>query len=76
MLHLTEWKQDLENITGAVPIVPIINKADLPSALSAADLSSAKEAMGCDFLFTSAKEGTGVQEAFERLGRQILGVQA
>jgi small GTP-binding protein len=76
LLHLTEWKQDLENITGAVPIVPIVNKADLPSALSAADLSSTKEAMGSEFLFTSAKEGTGVQEAFERLGRQILGVQS
>ncbi len=75
LLRLPEWKQDLENVTGEVPIIPIVNKADLPSALSAGDLSSVREVMGRDFLFTSAKTGTGVQEAFERLGRQILGVQ-
>ena len=74
LLHLPEWKEDLENVTGAVPVVPIVNKADLPSALSDGDLSSVRGAMGREFLFTSAKTGTGVQEAFEHLGRRILGV--
>jgi small GTP-binding protein len=75
LLRLPEWKQDLENVTGPVPIVPIVNKADLPSSLSAEDLASVREVMGADFLFTSAKTGTGVQEGFERLGRQILGAR-
>lgn len=74
LLNLPEWKQDLVNVVGTVPIVPIINKSDLPSALSAEDLASVREIMGTDFLRTSAKMGTGVPEAFERLGRQILGV--
>ncbi len=74
LLNLPEWKQDLEKVVGPVPIVPIINKTDLPSALGTEDLAAVREAMGADFLLTSAKTGTGVQEAFERLGRQILGV--
>jgi len=74
LLHVPEWKRDLEKVAGEVPIVHIVNKADLPSALSAYDLSSVSEAMGSDPLFTSAKTGSGVQEAFERLGRMILGV--
>lgn len=74
LLRLPEWKEDLEDVTGPVPVVPIINKADLPTTLGTEDLGSVRAAMGADYLYTSAKMGTGVQEAFERLGRQILGV--
>jgi translation elongation factor EF-4 len=55
-------------------VVPIINKADLPTQLSIEDLDAVRSSLGRDFLRTSAKMGTGVQDAFERLGRQILGV--
>jgi hypothetical protein len=74
LLHLLEWKRDLEEVVGAVPLVPIINKADLPTALVGADIAAVRTALGHDFLYTSAKMGSGVQEAFEQLGRQILGV--
>jgi small GTP-binding protein len=74
LLHLQEWRKDLLEVAGTVPVLPIINKADLPSALSDGDLAEIRAIIGSDFLRTSAKMGTGVQEAFERLGRQILGV--
>jgi small GTP-binding protein len=74
LLHLPEWMQDLEDVAGTVPVVPIINKADLPTQLSIEDLDAVRSSLGRDFLRTSAKMGTGVQDAFERLGRQILGV--
>jgi len=74
LLHLLEWKRDLEEVVGTVPLVPIINKADLPTALVGADIAAVRTALGHDFLYTSAKMGSGVQEAFEQLGRQILGV--
>lgn len=74
LLHLPEWQRDLEDVVGTVPLVPIINKVDLPTALMSEDVAAVRTAVGRDFLFTSAKKGSGVQEAFEQLGRQILGV--
>jgi translation elongation factor EF-4 len=74
LLHLPAWRADLVEVVGEVPVVPIVNKSDLPSNLKAEDLEQVKSSMGADFLFTSAKTGIGVQEAFEGLGRQLLGV--
>jgi small GTP-binding protein len=74
LLHLPTWKADLVDVVGEVPVVPIVNKSDRPSNLSAGDLEQIRSSMGTDFLFTSAKTGNGVQEAFEGLGRRLLGV--
>ncbi|MDW5564107.1 MAG: Rab family GTPase [Methanomassiliicoccus sp.] len=74
LLKLPEWKRDLEEVTGTVPLIPLVNKADLPSSLGAEEVGEVKKVLGNDFLYTSAKTGAGVQDAFERLGRQILGV--
>jgi len=72
LLHLSMWKQDLEAVTGPVPIMPIVNKADLKSTLSLDHISKVKGSIGHEFLFTSAKTGNGVQAAFESLGRMVM----
>jgi GTPase SAR1 family protein len=73
LLHLPQWKKDLEDVTGPVPIVPIVNKADLESRLQPQNVQEIRTKMGRDLLFTSAKTGNGVQEAFESLGRMVMG---
>lgn len=70
--HLSQWKTDLEAVTGAVPIVPIVNKADLGGRLDGKAISDFETLVGRKFLFTSAKTGEGVQDAFESLGRAII----
>jgi small GTP-binding protein len=74
LMHLTQWKKDLQEVTGAVPIMPIVNKSDLDSKLDPEMVRSTEQALGRKFLFTSAKTGEGVQNAFEELGRMITGV--
>jgi small GTP-binding protein len=71
--NLTGWKGDLVEVTGNVPMVPIVNKADLPTQLDPVAVAKMQSALGREFLFTSAKTGIGVQEAFQALGRQLLG---
>jgi small GTP-binding protein len=74
LLHLPQWKKDLEDVTGPVPVVPIVNKSDLESRLKPQSVQEARTLMGRDLLFTSAKTGNGVQDAFESLGRLVMGV--
>lgn len=73
LLHLPYWKKDLEEITGPIPIVSIINKADLESGLSRDIISQVSSELGGEPILTSAKSGEGVQAAFESLGAEIIG---
>jgi small GTP-binding protein len=73
LLHLIQWKKDLEEVTKAVPIIPIINKSDLEGKLDAKAVQETEQLFGRRFLLTSAKTGEGVQGAFEDLGRTIMG---
>jgi GTPase SAR1 family protein len=72
LLHLPQWKKDLEAVTGPVPVIPIVNKADLESKLELKNVLETRATLGREFLFTSAKTGDGVQDAFENLGRMLL----
>lgn len=73
LLHLPSWKKDLEDVTGPIPLVSIINKADLDSALSERAISEVSSTLGKSPIYTSAKRGEGVQMAFESLGSEIIG---
>lgn len=57
---------------GDVPFLVIINKSDLSHEwdVQDADLEDLKE-RGWDYLLTSAKTGTGVEEAFMTLTKQL-----
>lgn len=72
LLHLPQWKEDLEKVTGPVPIIPIVNKSDLESELELKNVLETQAKLGRELLFTSAKTGNGVQDAFENLGRMLL----
>jgi small GTP-binding protein len=74
LLHLPSWRKDLEDVTGPIPLVAIVNKADLESALSKDALAQVCSKLGKSPLYTSAKSGEGVQAAFEALGQEIIEV--
>lgn len=70
--HLPSWAEEFQAVVGKKPIIPIANKSDLGQQLRTDRVSEIAARLGREFLFTSAKSGSGVQGAFESLGRNIL----
>ncbi len=71
---LKNWIKAVEGVTGKVPIVVAINKADLTTeaGYSTAQAVQAAEVLGADVFLTSAKTGSNVEEAFRRLGARVV----
>ncbi len=74
LLHLPVWKRDLEEVTGPIPSVTIINKSDLETSIDEEAFNDVCSTLGTSPLYTSAKSGQGVQAAFESLGSDIIEV--
>lgn len=70
---LSSWNREFTRVAGNVPVIPLVNKSDLPSNIDEESLESASKVIGHDFRRTSAKTGEGVEEAFLQLGRLIAG---
>ncbi|WP_297860006.1 Rab family GTPase [Meiothermus sp.] len=64
-------QQRAEEVLGPVPFILMLNKRDLPWAVSEALLNNLR-ASGWDIRYTSAKTGEGVEESFESLAKQML----
>ena len=70
---LNSWYQEFSRVAGKVPVIPLVNKCDLPQNVTGELLASASIVVGQDLRRTSAKTGEGVEEAFLQLGRLIVG---
>jgi small GTP-binding protein len=70
---LNSWYQEFSRVAGKVPVIPLVNKSDLPSNVTEESLTSVSRVVGQEFRRTSAKTGEGVEETFLQLGRSILG---
>ena len=70
---LDEWLAAVVKVTGNVPIEFLANKADLKDqmAVSEEDVSAAAESHGAPWMFTSAKTGKNVEDAFAKLAKMI-----
>jgi small GTP-binding protein len=71
---LQNWIHAVEGVTGKVPIVVAVNKADLDgqTQFTTAEAVQAAEVLGADVFLTSAKIGSNVEEAFRRLGARVV----
>ncbi|MHA1974678.1 MAG: GTP-binding protein [Candidatus Hodarchaeales archaeon] len=74
-----KWLEAMRKNSGRQPDVPVVllaNKIDLrkegAESVSTKEGEQLAEKLGVAFLETSAKDGTGVEEAFDILGNQIL----
>ncbi len=65
---LRNWIKAVEGVTGKVPVIVAVNKADMPEQ---AQFTTA-EALGADVFLTSAKTGSNVEEVFRRLGSRVV----
>lgn len=73
--QLPELRAIVREAAGEVPELLALNKSDLTDrwALAAADEHAL--AQGWDMVRTSAKTGLGVEDAFQRIGRAMLGTK-
>ena len=74
---LDDWIDSTLKTAGKIPLLIAINKTDLEEAVQVGDkevLQLAK-AFNCPFIYTSAKEGNNVEDAFYQLGEMTLDAQ-
>jgi len=68
---LPEWYEAVRSVSGDVPTVMLVNKADLAAVPRIEDAAAdVCEPLGCRWLVTSAKDGANVEQAF-RLVSQL-----
>ena len=69
-----EWYKDLIKFSGAVPRILLANKVDLTDIrkIQQEDGLKMAEEMAAEYYETSAKDGTQVNEAFEKISELIL----
>lgn len=72
--ELDAWSRSIRTVAGTVPTYVVANKADLEAQrqLDAATLDAFCRQRGWSWSFSSAKTGSGVEEAFQRLVDLVL----
>jgi small GTP-binding protein len=74
---LDDWIDSTMKVAGKVPLLIAINKTDLEEAAQVGDkeILQLSKAFNCPFIYTSAKEGNNVEDAFYQLGEMTLDAQ-
>ena len=73
--ELDDWIDAVMRVCGRVPTLIAVNKTDLamPAEFSERQVGQVARAFDSKFIYTSAKAGKNVDEAFHELGEEILG---
>lgn len=68
------WVDNIDRLSGPLPMVLVANKADLPQAAHYADaeLAHVASSFQCDYVKASAKTGANVEDAFRRVASLVL----
>jgi small GTP-binding protein len=74
LINIPRWVSALFRITGEVPVVLLGNKIDLveQAAIDERNLADIAKKLCCNYLFTSAKTGQNVENAFLELSKILL----
>ncbi len=70
--RVDEWLNALFTVTGKIPLVLLENKVDLESAINDGTRDSVIKQYDVKIIPTSAKEDMNVEEAFQKMTREIL----
>ncbi len=70
--NLHDWMASTQQVVGEVPTLFLANKSDLESKVTQEQLNSEVSQYGGKAMFTSAKTGENVAEAFQALGETII----
>ena len=74
--ELEDWICSVFAVVGKIPVVVAVNKVDLKDEVillfGDKEIERATRAFDAEFVYTSAKTGEGVDDAFKALGTAIL----
>ncbi len=74
--ELDDWVQSVLRVAGNIPVIYAVNKVDLKDEVllmfGDRELDQATRAFDADYLYTSAKTGENVEEAFKMLGEKVV----
>lgn len=74
---LASWIDGVRNMTGEIPLVILVNKTDMGQGqVREEEVRNLARRFGATYLFTSAKTGAGVEEAFRILTEAIVAAPA
>jgi small GTP-binding protein len=70
---LDDWIDGVEAVAGRVPILVVVNKADLlkEAQVTEREITQVARAFESDYILTSAKTGENVEEAFRKIGALV-----
>lgn len=73
LLDLTQWIRSVRSISGPLPTVIVVNKADLAdqAEYGEADIEAITDVVGSEHFLASAKTGDEVEMAFRRLATYV-----
>ena len=72
--NLPKWFQEVAENCGAIPLMLVGNKADLPDrAVTTEEGQTLSDKMGIMYYEASAKSGDNINTLFQRLGERLLG---
>jgi len=67
------WNPDLKQFCGTIPKILVVNKVDLEPVVSNSDVENLAQNIDVgSTIFTSAKNGKNVEEAFHIIAREII----
>jgi small GTP-binding protein len=70
--RVDEWLNALFTVTGKIPLVLLENKVDLESVITDGARDNVSKHHDVQIIPTSAKEDMNVEEAFQKMTREIL----
>ncbi len=74
--ELDDWVQSVFKVVGNIPVIFAVNKVDLKDEVLLMygdnELDQASRAFDATYLYTSAKTGENVEEAFRLMGEKIV----
>ena len=74
--ELDDWVQSVFKVVGNIPVIFAVNKVDLKDEVllmyGDTELDQASRAFDATYLYTSAKTGENVEEAFRLMGEKIV----
>lgn len=73
LASLNNWIESAKKVVGEIPMVLLANKSDLKDEikLSESELKATAASLNAQYLYTSAKTGENVVNAFLTLGREM-----
>jgi small GTP-binding protein len=67
------WNPDLNQFCGEIPKILVVNKVDLEPIISNSDVENLAQYIKVNTtIFTSAKNGQNVEEAFRKIAKEII----